>query len=310
MRATATGPFFLSRPVRSFPVIRERSLIALALALAASHARAQAEGTAGAHPAAQESAAVSADVAAALEDGVAAPLPDTSIERFRAPYDVLTERLLGAASRPIRFDWRRTSIGVALLGSQLAELNNFNSRRGGVLLRAPSGGVLIEVGLTHVWTHGTSSSRTLSLTPYRQAGRPSRYELDFGVGIPLAEGVVTAWPSFFPAAELVLSAYGHLRYAVYPGAFSGLGLRRSIAAVFSPALSEREIDNLEDQRLRGMKIDRARYGVVAGLGMDVYFQSGLFFAPRMLVAVPLFSPVNRTQLHTYWDLSLALGMAF
>ena len=38
---------------------------------------------------------------------------------------------------------------------------------------------------------------------------------------PLAEGVVTAWPKFFPVAQMVLCATAGFRYLLYPDAFGG-----------------------------------------------------------------------------------------
>ena len=38
----------------------------------------------------------------------------------------------------------------------------------------------------------------------------------------MAEGVVTVWPRFFPAVQMVFSGYAGLRYTLYPQGFRGM----------------------------------------------------------------------------------------
>ncbi len=234
------------------------------------------------------------------------PATDNSIAGFRTPFEVLTERTIGAASKPVKFDWRRSYAQLGSTASLLSEFNNFDSFRTGGLLRLPYSGLLFETSLTYVRTWDTRSSRLLALTPYRQAARPSRFEIDFGVAYPLAEGVVTAQPSFFPAAELVFNAYGAIRYLIYPSAFSGLGFKDSAKAVFSTMLSEEELLNLEAKRLDSMEIDRARFGLMVGFSTDIYFQTGFFISPRFLLSIP---PGPSTKLGFWWDTSISVGLA-
>lgn len=229
---------------------------------------------------------------------------------YRAPFAVLVERSIGTSSRPVEFNWRRTKVHVAASGDFLFELNNFNSLRAGAVARFPSGGLLYELGFSRVWVWDTPSSELLALTPYRQPGRPARWEIDFDVGIPLAEGLVTARPRFVPSVELVLSAHVGLRYAVYPGGFAGLKAREVGAALVSPALSQAEIDNLEDERLDAMQVDPGRYNVMAGLGDDIYFKQGLFLSPRVMFGVPLLAPMSGTELLFWGDVSMVVGVAF
>lgn len=240
-----------------------------------------------------------------------APAPDEDVlAEYRLPLETLAERAIGTTSRPVEFDWRGTSAHVALTGSYLVELNNFNSMRGGAILRIPSGGLLVEVGLSYAASWDSPSSRLLALTPYRQPGHPDRGELDVTLGVPLAEGVVTAVPRYFPAVQMVFALYGGFRYVVYPTGFAGLEVGEVAEALFSPQLSDAEIDNLEDARLDSMEVDRGRYGVLAGFGNDLYFASGFFVSPRLLVAVPLLAPATGTELYVWADLSLAVGLAF
>jgi hypothetical protein len=235
---------------------------------------------------------------------------DDDLERYRTPFAVLADRTIGTTSTPVEFNWRRTTAQVAASGAFLLELNNFDSARFGGVVRLPTNGVLFEVGgsWTQVWD--TPSSSLLALTPYRQPGRPPRAELDLGVGVPLAEGVLTAVPRWFPAVQLVFTAYGGLRYSVYPTGFRGLRSGEVASALFSPTLSQQELDNLEGARLDAMTVDPGRYGLLAGFGNELYFKRGFFVSPRVVLSVPLLAPVSRTDLLLWADLSVAVGMAF
>jgi hypothetical protein len=238
------------------------------------------------------------------------PQPEDPLSDYRTPFDVLAKRTIGTTSKPVEFNWRRTTVHVAAIGDHLFELNNFNSLRSGVLTRFPSGGLLYELGLTYVWVWDTPSSKQLAYTPYRQPGRPDRLELDFNVGVPLAEGVVTTAPRWFPAVELVFNAYFGVRYSIYPGALDGMKVSTATRALLSPALSKEEKDNLEDRRLQAMEVDSGRYGLMMGVGNDIYFKQGVFFSPRVMFALPLLAPATETDLLWWADLSLAVGVAF
>lgn len=232
---------------------------------------------------------------------------DASVDRYRTPVEVLTERMVGTASRAVRYDWRRSTVGFGVIGSELLERNNFGSTRLGLMARRPFGDFVGELAITRAFTWGTDSTQKLARTPYRQHGRPSRFELDVNVGYPIAEGVATAWPGFFPPTELVFSANAGFRYLFYPGAQGGMSFTDVITSSISPKLTAHELQRMEADRPGGMQIDTARYSVLTGLSLDVFFQTGGFISPRVMVAVPLLTPVNGTGLGWWWELSLALG---
>lgn len=229
---------------------------------------------------------------------------------YRTQFDELAQRTIGTTSMPVAFSWRRTRFQVAGFGAFLHELNNFDSMRTGGLLRLPSGGAMVEIGASWAFTWDNDSTRMLALTPYRQAARPSRLELDLSVGYPLAEGVVTAVPRIFPSVQLVFNAYADLRYIVYPGSKKEMNTREVLSSVFNPSLTEQELDNLEDRRLDAMQLDTGRYGLMLGLGNDLYFEQGFFVSPRVMVAVPLLSWASGTELRLWADYSLAVGMSW
>src|SRR5690606_34258579 len=126
----------------------------------------------------------------------------------------------------------------------------------------------------------------------------------------LAEGVVTTVPRFFPAVQLAFVAYGGLRYALSPQAFAKMRPGQVAGAIIAPSLSDHEIDNLEGARLDAMQVDPGRFGLYAGLGNDIYFKSGVFVSPRLLVGVPLLAPATQSELWMWADLSLAAGLAW
>ncbi len=235
--------------------------------------------------------------------------PDQSLKRYRRGFEALAEANIGQTSRRIRFDWRRTSAHYGVVGAFPLELNNFSSRSASFLIRWPNETSILELGLGHQWVNGSPSTRRLSLTPYRQAGKPERFEVDLGFVYPLAEGIVTAWPSWMPATELVLNARMHFRYLVYPAAFRGLSFRDSLVSLVSSTLSDREISNLEEERLPAMDIDPARYTVLFGLGDDLYFNSGFFVGHRVLMNVPLVNIINASKLGFWFEFAFTMGFA-
>lgn len=235
---------------------------------------------------------------------------EPALDRFRMPWEALIDKTVGTASKPVQFDWRRSNVHIGALAAQPAEFNNYNAFRTGLVVRLPTDTLMWEIGASYVFVFDTDSSRKLALTPYRQPGRPDRFEIDVSMGVPLAEGVVTAWPSFFPAVELVFSAYVNLRYRLYTGSWSGLRFGEVVEAIISPEITDEEIENLEDDRLPGMEVDRTRYGLYAGLGTDIYFDFGMFVSPRILLSVPLFAALADSKMLYGIDFTLSIGAAF
>lgn len=257
----------------------------------------------------QVATAFAAEAAQAEAAGDADDEADDPLSRHRTPFAELAERTIGTASQPVEFNWRRTTVHAAATGGQLYELNNFNSLRVGAMARFPSGGMIAELGLGYVRTWDTPSSDMLALTPYRQPGRPDRMEIDINVGIPLAEGVVTVAPRIFPSLELVLNGYVGFRYLLYPDAFAGMKAGTVFSSIFAPSLTPDEIANLDDRRLDAMQVDPGRYGLMIGIGNDLYFKQGIFLSPRAMFSLPILAPVTKTELLLCGEFSLAIGVA-
>jgi hypothetical protein len=235
----------------------------------------------------------------------------------RTPLPLLQERFVGVASRATRFDWRNTTAMVGVIGSELIERNNFASLRLGIVGRKAVGDLVVEGAVTWADSFSTTSSTLIALTPYRQAGRPARAELEVNVAWPLAEAVTTASPWFVPPAEVVVSAIGGARYLLYPQLFfaerppSGLPPGFDTAAsILSPIVTDSDVLVLEQGAAPGMAIDRARVQVLTGIATDVYFRPGIFVSPRALLALPLLAPVSSTSLGWWWELSAVVGYAW
>ena len=189
------------------------------------------------------------DAGAPANPELAKTLVTNTLERYRTPFEALNERKIGESSRAVRFDWRKKTVGFGLIGSQLLEFNNFGSARFGGFLRKPMGPLTIELAVSWVFAWGSASADALALTPYRQLGRPARLEIDINLAYPVAEGVATALPGFFPATEFVFSINAGLRYLIYPGAMDNMDAGYAFTQLFAFRLSQQEFDNLETKRL-------------------------------------------------------------
>jgi hypothetical protein len=247
-------------------------------------------------------------------DGAAPAVPpgatrdEQTVERSRSPIEALAEKFIGSSSRAVRFDWRARTVGFGLLTSGLFELNSFASARVGGFARFPMGDFLVELAVSRVIVWGSESTGRLAQTPYRQTGRPNRFEVDLNFDYVLAEGVVTPRPSFLPPVQMVFSATAGVRYVLYTEIFQkNLKVEEVVGALFLPRMTQKEIDNLEAVRLPAMDIDRVRYSVLVGLSLDIYFKPGLFFSPRVLLALPIFATPERVGLGAWWELGARFG---
>jgi hypothetical protein len=257
-------------------------------------------------------AAPQGEEANAATDGELPKKPDASVDRYRNPVQAMTEHFLGSTARPVRFDWRNSPVAFGFIGGELLERNNFGSFRTGGLVRRAVADFMLELAVNWVFVLPTQSSELLALTPYEQAGRPQRIEVDFNAGYPLAEAVVTPVFAWVPPAELVFSATGGFRYLIYWEGFRAFQDRNALdigGAIASPFLTEDERIEIERTAPGGMLVDYGRYHVMGGLALDVYFQPGVFISPRANLAIPLLAAVSATRLGLWWETSIVLGFA-
>jgi hypothetical protein len=238
------------------------------------------------------------------------PEKDETIERYRTPFDALNERMIGQASRAVRYDWRNQTVSFGVTGGGLAELNNFQSERIGGFVRTAVSSFMLELAVTAALTQPTESSALLSLTPYRQSGRPSRIEIDLNLGIPLIEGVSTPRWGWLPTVEMVVFLQIDLRYRIYPGGVANLSAGDTVLALFSPKMWDQETFNLEPQRLPGMRIDRGKYDLLAGLTFEFQLQNGIFLAPRIMLCPPILAGFSGSNMQWWWDFGASLGWGF
>lgn len=259
-------------------------------------------------PAAEEPAPVEPEAPKAPEAPATTP-DETTLEGFRSPFEALSERMIGVTSRAVLFDWRKRTVGLGLTAGSVLELNNFYSARVGGFVRLPLGNLIAELAVTRVITSSSDSAEKLALTPYRQSGRPNRVEFDINLAYALFEGVGTPRLSFFPTVELVFTLNVGFRYLYYPGALGTANAGQVIEALFAPRLQDREVEYLERDRLPGMQIDRGRYNLLAGFELDLYFRTGIFLSPRVMVNLPILSGLQGSSLGWWWELNLSLGWA-
>jgi hypothetical protein len=230
---------------------------------------------------------------------------NTTLEQVRTPVQAMTEHFLGSASRPVRFDWRRSFLTFGVTASELIERNNFGSNRIGAFARHAFGDIVVGAAVTYVITTPTTSSQLLSLTPYRQFGRPNHFEIDIDAAYAIVEGVVTPILGFLPPAEMALLAVAGVRYLIYPAGFVDRDLTAIGLDLVSPRLRD-EVVRIERDALPGMVVDPARIHTLVGAELDVYFQPGVFLSPRAMLALPL-GGLNGSGLGLWWELSLAIG---
>lgn len=241
------------------------------------------------------------------EEARAATPDDKTVESWRSPFEVLSERMIGAASRAVLFDWRKKTVALGVTGGPLLELNNFPSGRLGGFVRVPFGNLTAELAVTRVFTYSSDAGEKLALTPYRQAGRPNRIEFDLNLAYAILEGVGTPRVGFLPTVELVFTFNAGFRYLYYPNALGTANAGQVIEGLLSPKLQAREIEYLERERLPGMQVDAGRYNLLAGFELNLYFRTGIFLAPRVMMNIPIFSGAANSSLGLWWELNLSLG---
>lgn len=240
------------------------------------------------------------------EDVATRVIDEVTLEKHQASHAEILEHFLGSASKSIRFDWRNSPLMLSAYASEIVERNNFSSYRSGILLRKAAGDAIIELNLSGVTTLPTMSSELLSLTPYQQSGRPSRFEFEVNGGYPLAEGVMTPIWTWLPPTQLVWMSYVGFRYALYPTL-----LVDHWQTLFMPSISDAERRTLAPMTLPGMHVDSARFQVMVGSSLDIYVVPGVFVTPRAMMAIPIgIDLLTGSELGFWWEWGMAFGYAF
>ena len=161
------------------------------------------------------------------------------------------------------------------------------------------------VGLGKVFVFSTESADAIALMPYRQAGRPERWELELSGFYPVAEGVVTFRPDFMPAAQMVFSLAGDVRYMIYPSLVSGQGFSNGFKSLIATRLSESDKERLSPSAPAAMKIDSAKIAVLTGFNLHLYTSGGLIISSKAMLALSILG----TALPRHADLTIGLGYA-
>ena len=101
---------------------------------------------------------------------------DESLREKRSTLDALPQASIAPTTTPLRLAVNPPFVGIN--GSQLLELNNESWRRCTYEASNPE---FSEFQFNYVYVRDSRSSQQLALTPYRQPGRPARFELDMGL---------------------------------------------------------------------------------------------------------------------------------
>lgn len=224
------------------------------------------------------------------------------------PFPYFVERIVGQAQHPVVFNWRKSQAAVSFEAGPLLELNNFESSRFAGLFRFPSDGASWQIGVASVRTRSTESTELVGRTPYRQTGRPSRWEFDMGADMAFSEGALTHRFSFLPSIEMVFSLQGRLRYLYYPGSAEGLDWAARAKTLIQSQFTSKELENIQAKRLAGMNVDPNRINTLFGTRLDLYTKQGVVLSQNVLMNAPLLG--SGTGLRYWFDLSLGVGYAF
>lgn len=221
------------------------------------------------------------------------------------PFPALVERAIGVAGKSVRFDWRKKSHLVFANVGQPVEYNNFETHRVAAAIQFPSDNLTWGLGLARALVSSTPSADAIALMPYRQAGRPERWELELGGFYPVAEGVVTFRPDFMPAAQMVFSLAADVRYMIYTSLLSGQSVSSGIKSVIATRLSNSDKDRLSSSAPTAMKIDSAKTTVLTGFNLHLYTAGGFIVNSKAMLALSLLG----TSLPKHADMTLGIGYA-
>lgn len=241
-------------------------------------------------------------------------------ESEQSRFNTLVARTVGTTARPLIYDWRSQSCLLSIEAGPVIDLNTFESYHTGISCTIPRENTWISLGISRVWTLETDNSKILDRTPYRQVGRPSRYEIRSTFGLPVAEGIVTVMPSWLPAWDMVFSLQTSLHYLIYPESFSGLkgNFLDKVSKVFlSRSLSADEASAVQQSAPQSLLVDPSRLNILFGSSLHVFVQGGWFNRVQVEVGTPLLraapdSDGNQpaSDISYWWEWSFGVGYAW
>jgi len=233
---------------------------------------------------------------------------DETTHADAAPVEEIVRTVLGTATRPVAFAWRKAEVILTGEYAGLVEYNNFESHRLGLVSRWPGEMGTFDASIAHVTTSGTQATHTLARTPYLQTGRPSRWELGLGYSFALAEGVVTWAPSFLPQSQMVFSVAGEMRYLFYTDAWKAQKGGKKFTSLLKTEVNGTGKAALDKTKPEGMRVDPSLLDFLVGPRLDVYVRPGIVVSPTVKIALPLLRAQGGLGL--WWLASLEAGYAF
>lgn len=247
-------------------------------------------------------------LACAAEDAdrAATPTATKGAANVSTPLDDILKSQVGSVARASVYLWRQKTLLLSFDAGQLVEMNAFESKKFALMARFPGESMTFQLGLSRIFVAGTDATDALELTPYRQAGRPSRYELDSGIDLTISEGVANQLFDFYPLGQMVLSFQARLRYLIYPTTSKKGAFKDKMRSLFAVELSDEDFDDLSRTAPAGMAVERGRLNALVGLRFDHYAVSGFSLNANLLLALPLRVSDN-DELKSWWEMAVGVG---
>ena len=224
----------------------------------------------------------------------------------RLPFKTLLSRSVAYVKRPAVVEWRKKTLYLQLELGQAIEYNNFSNLGYGLSLRFPSGDLVWKTSFLQVKVGDTGASKQVAKTPFQQEGRPSRFEWQNGVEMPLIEGIGQQLFTWMPPAQFVLSGVVQLNTYIYQGLDGGPmdSVKRLVAA----QLSTGETQQLAASAPAAMRIHRSLHSLSGGLQWDHYYATDLSWTARFLYERPAGGTAG--GLGGWYSFSLGAGYGF
>lgn len=229
----------------------------------------------------------------------------------KVPVSSLLQRSIGIASRPSVHAWQESNFSLKLLYGQAAEMNNFSSENISLFLEIPTDVMHIQLGLRKSEVKSTTSSKSLALTPFKQAGHASRTEFIIGGKYPLMEGIASQLFNIIPQSQFVLNASSRVHFNLYPDATGQQSVGDQLQGLFKTEINGDEYQNILKNAPEGMHPSASRHSLAAGLSLDQYFplkEQALVISLEIFVLTDIHS--GEGSLGQWMEYSLGAGFDY
>ena len=221
----------------------------------------------------------------------------------RLPFKTLLERSVAYVKRPAIIEWRKKSLYLQAEVGQAIEYNNFSNTLYGLNLRFPGESMVFKTAFLQAHVGETEASRQVAKTPFQQTGRPSRFEWQNGLEIPVIEGIGQQLFTWMQPAQFVLSGVLQLNTYIYQGLDSDA--KATFTRLVATKLSTKEARQLSERAPAAMRVQKSLHSVSAGLQWDHYYAAGIAWTARFLYERP--AGGESAGLSGWYSFSLGVG---